>query len=128
MNEIVRIAAVAITAALCATVIRKQTPEIGIVLVLAGGTVIFALAMTSLESVVSFLDELADTAGLSPAVLAPVFKVAGIAIIAKIAAEVCRDAKEGGLAAFVETAASALALWVTLPLLRTVLATVSGLI
>ena len=42
MNEIVRIAAVAITAALCATVIRKQTPEIGIVLVLAGGTVIFA--------------------------------------------------------------------------------------
>ena len=100
MNEIVRIAAVAITAALCATVIRKQTPEIGIVLVLAGGTVIFALAMTSLKSVVSFLDELADTAGLSPA----------------------------GLAAFVVTAASARALWVTLPVLRTVLATVSGLI
>lgn len=128
MSDVVKIAAVAVTAALCATVIKKQTPEIGIALILTAGAVILGFALTSIEAVTAFMDDLADTAGLSPAVLSPVFKVTGIAIIARTAAEVCRDAKESGLAAFVETAASALALLVTIPLLKTVLSMITGLI
>ena len=116
MSDIVSIAAIAVIAALSTTVIKKQTPEIGIVLILAAGVIILTFAINSVEAVVSFMDELADIAGISPAVLAPVFKVAGIAIIAKTASEICRDAKESGLAAFVETAAAALALFVTVPL------------
>ena len=45
-----------------------------------------------------------------------------------ISAEVCRDAKESGIAAFVETAGAAVALCVALPLLRAVLDTVTGLL
>ena len=72
------------------------------------------------------MDTLADTAGLSPAVLAPVIKTAGIAIVTRIAAEVCRDAKESGVASFVETAGAMLALAVSLPLLEAVLRTITG--
>lgn len=123
-----RLAAAAVAAAICAVVLKKQTPELGIALVLAAGAVILGFALGALEQVVNFLDELAQTAGLAPAVLAPVFKVTGIAIVSRTAAELCRDAKEGGLASFVETAATALALAAAIPLLRTVLSTVTELI
>lgn len=123
-----RLAAAAVAAAICAVVLKKQTPELGIALVLAAGAVILGFALGALEQVVNFLDELAQTAGLAPAVLTPVFKVTGIAIVSRTAAELCRDAKEGGLASFVETAATALALAAAIPLLRTVLSTVTELI
>ena len=74
------------------------------------------------------MDTLADTAGLSPAVLAPVVKTVGIAVLTRVSAELCRDAKEGGIAAFVETAGAAAALLVSLPLLKTVLSMVTGLL
>ncbi|MFR3922676.1 MAG: SpoIIIAC/SpoIIIAD family protein [Dysosmobacter welbionis] len=57
----------------------------------------------------ALMDELGEAAGLSPAVLAPVLKTVGIAILTHISAEVCRDAKESGIAAFVETAGAAVA-------------------
>ena len=76
----------------------------------------------------ALMDERGEAAGLSPAVLAPVLKTVGIAILTHISAAVCRDAKESGIAAFVETAGAAVALCVALPLLRAVLDTVTGLL
>ncbi len=128
MADVLKIAAVAVTAALCITVVKKQALEIGVVLALAAGALILGLCMGALEQVRALLDTLADTAGLSPAVLAPVVKTAGIAVLTRIAAEVCRDAGEGGLAVFTETAGAVLALYVALPLLEAVLQTVVGLL
>ena len=52
----------------------------------------------------------------------------GIAILTHIAAQVCKDAGEGGIAAVTETAGSALALCTALPLLRAMLDTVAQLL
>ena len=128
MESIVKIAAVAVTAALCAVAIKKQVPELGLVLGLLAGAMILSFSFTALQSVKDMLETLADTAGLSPAVLAPVVKTVGIAIVTKLAAEVCRDAKEGGIAAFVETAGTAAALLVCLPLMETVLSMITELL
>ena len=128
MPDMVKIAAVAVAAALCAVVVRKSASELSMVLALAAGAVLLSLSLGALEGVTALLDTLADTAGLSPAVLAPVLKTVGIAILTKIAAELCKDAGEGGIAAFVETAGAAAALVVAAPLLQSVLSTVTGLL
>ena len=128
MPDMVKIAAVAVAAALCAVVVKKNASELGLVLALAARTVILGLSLGALEGVRELMDTLGDTAGLSPAILAPVLKTVGIAILTRIAAELCRDAKENGIAAFVETAGAASALFVALPLLRTVLSMVTGLL
>lgn len=98
------------------------------VLALAAGVLILTFALGAIGSVRDVLDTLAETAGLEPAVLAPVIKTVGIAIITRVTAEVCRDAKESGIAAFVETAGAAAALFVALPLVQAVLNTVTGLL
>ena len=128
MPDMVKIAAIAVAAALCAVVVKKNVAELGMVLALCAGAIILSCSLGALEGVKELMDTLADTAGLSPAVLAPVVKTVGIAVLTRVSAELCRDAKEGGIAAFVETAGAAAALRVSLPLLKTVLSMVTGLL
>lgn len=128
MTDILKLAAVAIIAAICAVVVKKNVQELGLVLALAAGVLLLSYALEAIQSVRDLLDMLADTAGLEPAVLAPVIKTVGIAIVTHVSAEVCRDAKEGGLASFLETSGAACALFVALPLVRAVLDMVMGLL
>ena len=74
------------------------------------------------------MDSLARTAGLSPEIWKPVVKTVGIGIVARLAAAVCKDAGEGGVAAFLETAGAALALFTALPLVETVFDTLGALL
>lgn len=127
MNDIVKIAAVAVAAALCCTVIRKQTPELALSLALTAGVIIFWMIASSFKYVTTFMNNLADTAGMSTAVFLPVLKVIGIAMVTKTSEELCRDANEGGLASFVDLAGTVCALVVTIPLAKAVLNTVSDL-
>lgn len=115
-------------AALCTLVVRQSAREVGMVLSLAAGAIILTQALGAVEAIRSLMEELGDRAGLSPAVLDPVLKTVGIAVLTRVAAEVCRDAKESGIAAFVETAGAVMALYVALPLIRAVLDTVGGLL
>ena len=128
MSEMGRVAAVAVVAALCAVLTRKAAPEFAILLALAAGAMILAFCGGALSSVLELLDELAQTGGLSQAVVAPVIKTAGIAVVTKITAEICRDAQEGGLAGAVETAGTILTLMAAVPLLTAVLSTLEGLL
>ena len=121
MPDMLKLAAIAVTAALCAVVVRKSAAELVAAIALAAGAILLGSVLSALEGVRAFMDELADLAGLSPALLAPVLKTVGISILTRFAAALCRDAGEGGIAAFVETAGAASALLVSLPLLRTVL-------
>ena len=128
MEDMLKIAAIGVAAALCAVVVRKNVRELGLALALAAGAMILAFVLGAVGSVRSFMERLGDLAGLSPAVLEPVMKTVGIALVTKLAAEVCRDAGEGGIASTVEIAGAVLALFVALPLLEAVLDTVTGLL
>lgn len=128
MESVVRLAAAAVAAALCAVVVKQHAREVGAVLALAAGALLLGAALGAIEEVRALVDELGELIGLSPAVLAPVLKTVGIAILTRIAAELCRDAGEGGIAAAAETAGAAAAVLTALPLLRAVLSTITGLL
>lgn len=128
METMLKVGAVAVIAALCAVMVKGTARQLAMVLSLAAAAVILGLALGALEDVVAMAEDLRDMAGLSPAVVAPVLKTVGIAILTHIAAQVCKDAGEGGIAAVTETAGSAMALCTALPLLRAVLETVGALL
>lgn len=117
-----------LVAALCAVVVRKQAPDIGLVLAMCGVAIILAFAMGLFEPVRTLMDELGERAGLSAEVLTPVVKTVGIAVLTRVAAELCRDAQEGGLASAVEVAGGACALLTCFPLLKAVLQLVLDLL
>ena len=128
MELVGKIAALAVAAALCALVVRQNAREVGLVLSLAAGALILLQALGAIEAIRTLIEDLGERAGLSPAVLDPVLKTVGIAVLTRLSAEVCRDAKESGIAAFVETAGAVMALYVALPLIRAVLETIAELL
>lgn len=128
MESITKIAAIAVIAALCAVAVKKQVPELGMLLALAAGAMILTYSLSAIKEAKELMEKLADTAGLSSAVLMPVIKTVGISITTKIAAEICKDAKEGGIAALVETAGAAGAILVCLPLMQSVLSMVGEIL
>ena len=128
MEEILKVAAIGVAGAICALVLKKNSPELGLAVTLAVGVVILLAALSVIMGIVEFVDLLADTAELEQDILAPLMKTVGIAIITKVASEICRDAKENAIASFVEMAGSAGAIFVALPLLKSVLEMITSLI
>jgi len=125
---IVRIAAVGVTAAVLGTVLRKNTPELALLLSLAAGVWIMAAAAEGLGAALALMKELAGLAGLSEVLLEPVVKVLALSIVTRLTVEICRSVGEGGVAAFVETAGTVLALAAALPLIRAVVSLMSELL
>ena len=126
--ELLSLAAAGIVAALCAVVVRQRTPEIAFVLAAAACLVLLWNTLPLLETIRDVLRELADLAGLAPTILRPLLQTVGLALVTKLAAALCRDAGEGSVAAFVETAGAAAAVLVALPLLKMVLELIMGLL
>ena len=120
MSDMIKVAAAAVAAAVCAVVVRKQAPELGLALTLCAGAVILLYCSGALTAVMELMDKLTEAGGLSAQVVEPVIKTAGIAIVTRLAADFCRDAREGGLASAVELAGTALALVTVLPLISAV--------
>ena len=126
--EFGKIAVLAVVTALSAVIVRKQAPEIAVVLVLLGAALILKWGFSAISGVRYMLEQLQEIAGISPAILSPVIKTVGIAILTRFTAELCRDTKEGGLASFVETVGTATALVLSVPLLESVLAMITELL
>lgn len=126
--DIFKLSALAVVAALCALTLRGKVPELAVVLALAAGILLLGQAVDAMAAVRGLTDSLAHTAGLSPNVWQPVWKTVGIGVMTRLSSAVCKDAGEGGVAAFLETAGTALALLTALPLIETVFDTLSALL
>ena len=120
METMAKLAAVGVTAVVLSAVLKKNTPELALLLALAAGLWMLAQAAAGLGAAVAQMRELAGQAGVSEVLLEPVLKTVALSILTKLTAEICRSAGEGAVAAFVETAGAALALLAALPLVRAV--------
>ncbi len=112
--------------AIAALVLKKDIPEMALALSLGIVMVLAYLLMSAIEPVVAFIRELADMANLQDGLLIPVIKCVGIAVVTKIAADLCRDARETAVASVIELAGVCVSLYLTIPLLRAVVNLISS--
>lgn len=127
MDAILNIAAVGVIGALCAVAIKRNLPEMGLVLALMVTLFILRFALDEMKEILDLFRELGAVSGLSSAVFSPMIKTIGIGVVTKLTADLCRDAKEGGIASLVEFAGAAAAICAALPLLKTVLSTMASM-
>lgn len=126
--DMMALAALGMTAALCAVVVRQKTPELAALLILAACALLLWNTLPMLETIRDVLEELAALADLSPAILRPMIQTVGLAVVTKLASSLCRDAGEGSIASFLEVAGGASAVLVALPLLKMVFQLVQELL
>ena len=127
-TAVLALGAIAVTGTFCALVLRKQTPELALLLALVAGCLLLWQCREWLASVLQLLDRPAELAGLSEEIVTPLIKTVGISILVRIAAQICRDGGMGSIAAALELAGSLAALVTVMPLLWAVLELVGSLL
>ena len=122
------LAAAGVAAALCGVVVRQKSPELSILLVLTACVLLLWNTLPFFQTIGELLEELAALGELTPAVLQPMVKTVGLSLVTKLSSSLCRDAGEGGIAAFLEVAGGGGAVAAALPLLKMVLELVVDLL
>ena len=113
--------ALCVVAALLALVLRRGTPELGLLLTISVTVVVLLALADSMGEVLTFLTSLTEKSGVERSLFVPLYKTTGIAIVVNIGSCLCRDAGETALATVIETAGTLCALLAALPLLQAVL-------
>lgn len=116
-----KIAVIGVSAVIFATVLKKSSGELAILLTLAACAVMALTALSLMEPILSFFTKLRGFAGLDSELLAPVLKAIGIGLLSQLCADVCLDAGESAVAKLIGSCATILSLYVCLPLLEAVL-------
>ncbi|MTI79977.1 MAG: stage III sporulation protein AD [Firmicutes bacterium] len=119
--EIMQIIGIALVTTILAGIVKFGKSEIGVLLSLTAGLIIFFMMLGPITSVFQVLKDLANQANISMAYLGTILKIVGIAYIADFGAQICRDAGEGALASKVEFAAKILVMVLAVPIIVAVL-------
>ncbi|MGI5935465.1 MAG: SpoIIIAC/SpoIIIAD family protein [Oscillospiraceae bacterium] len=121
MELLIKAAVIGTAGALLSLLIKKNNPEMSLMLAMAVGVMVIGMALELVTGVMEVIDLATETSGLSPAVLKPVLKGVGIGVITRLAADLCRDAGQSSIASSVELVGAVCALYVSLPLIKTLL-------
>jgi stage III sporulation protein AD len=119
MDILIKAAAIAVAGAILGLAVRKNTPEIAIMMTLAVLCVLIYLSADVFRQLVDFIEELGRFAGVHAASVGIVLKTVGISILTKIASVVCQEAGHQAAASGIELVGCLTALYVAIPLFET---------
>lgn len=119
---------VGITAALLAVLIKGYRPEMAVLLSLSAGIILLTLALGKLGEIVAFVSNLAEQHGLNTTYIAIAMKITGIACLADMGIQICKDAGENAIAGKVELGSKLVIMILALPVIEELMRAVSGLL
>ncbi|MBQ2896649.1 MAG: hypothetical protein IJE26_08075 [Oscillospiraceae bacterium] len=121
-------AAIAVIGSLLALLLRRSVPEMALMISVTAGMTAAFFCVSIAGEIAEACAGFAEKSGISSVLLMPVIKCVGIALVTELAAQICRDASQGAAGAFVELCGTLCALYVALPLVRSLLGVVEVLI
>ena len=127
MTLLMKAAALGLTGAVAALLIKRDAPELGLALSMAICLAGAGIALEMFSQLREVVDMAREQTGLSPAVVGPVLKCVGIGVVTRLAADLCKDGGQGAIASAVELCGAACAMGAALPLVRSLLQMISEL-
>lgn len=128
MELIFKAAAAALIAGAVGLLIKRSNPEISLLLSVCTVALIMIAALGFAEGLKELAAAVKAIAGSSETLIAPVLKCVAIAIVTKIASELCKDAAQAASASAVELAGTICALSVAMPLIMSMLKMIGGMV
>lgn len=128
MDIMLKVVGIAISSVVFTVLLKKVTPELGLLLVIMTGISVIVLLDEGLKEIVNSLEYLAEFSKIDHDLLAPVIKTVAVSVLTKITGELCRGAGEGGIAVFVEFSGTVVALMIAVPLIQGVLSLMESML
>ncbi|WP_294156666.1 stage III sporulation protein AD [uncultured Clostridium sp.] len=118
---ILKIVGMAFVAMFIIVIIRKSGSNIGTLLELVAGALIFFVIFDPLKEIITFLQTISDKANIDMVYIGIILKIIGIAYIASFASTLCKDANVDSLASQIDFAGKIMILVLAIPILMAVL-------
>lgn len=115
--NIFKIVAVGLVGAILSVSIKSYRPEYGILVGAASGVIILLMICDGLFSALGAVETIIEKTGLDSEYFRLTVKAIGISYITQFAAELCRDAGEGAVAAKIDSAGRVFIMVLTVPVM-----------
>jgi len=115
--DIMQIVAVGIISTVLALVVKSRLPEIGIMVSIIGGILIFFMLMPYLINVLNVIQNLSTNINTNMEHIPIVFRILGIAYIAEFGTQICKDAGESAIASKIELGGKVIIMVVSAPII-----------
>jgi stage III sporulation protein AD len=126
--EILQVVALGLIVAVFAVLLRRERPEMAMILALGFGVIIFLMVLNKLGAIITVFQDVTRRAQVDELYLTTLLKILGIAYIAEFGAQVCRDSGEGTVANKIELAGKVLIMILALPIFVAILEAIMRLL
>ena len=121
MVRFIQVLAGVLLTVLLGAAISKQSADMKMLLTIAVSCMVLAVVIRYLEPVIAFVEELQTAGNLDSEMVRILIKCVGISVVAEITVLVCSDSGNAALGKGIQMLATAVVLWLGLPLLQELL-------
>ncbi len=124
MDRYLQVVAGVMLAVILGITLSKQGKDWTVLLTLAVCCMVMTVAAEFLQPVLDFVEELRILGSVDPDILKTLLKAVGIGVLAELAGLICQDSGNAALGKGVQILAAVTVLWLSLPLMRALIALV----
>lgn len=128
MDVILKASALTLIVSILYQMVSGRSKEIGTLLYVLGSCAILITAVTYIEPVFSFIGKLQTLGDLNNEMLEILLKSVGIGLLAEISMLVCNDMGNTSMGKTLQILATAVILWLSLPMLNSLLDLIGNLL
>jgi stage III sporulation protein AD len=121
LMDIMQIVGIALVVTSVGAILKQFRPEMAVQLTIVASVALFIVVMDKVKLVVELLESLANQANISSFYLLIVLKIVGVAFVAELGSQICRDAGDGALAAKVDIAAKVSVIVLAMPIITAII-------
>lgn len=121
MDIFIKASSLALIVSVLYQMVSGRSKEIGTLLLILGSCVVLITAVSYIEPVFGFIRKLQSLGNLNNEMLEILLKSAGIGLLAEIAILVCNDMGNASMGKTLQILATAVILWLSLPMLNSLL-------
>jgi len=125
---IVKIVVIALATVFASLIVKQTKPEISILINIAGGILLVIMVVDLVGQVFSNIFDVFKSSGINSNMLLPIFKIVGVGYLCEFGANICQDAGSSSIADKVLFCGKIVILLIALPIIRSVIDVVMGLI
>lgn len=126
--EITQVVAFALVSTFIVILLKQYKSEYAIIASIVASGIIIFFAVTKLEVVINLLNDLISKIGIKNEFFEILIKITGIAYLIDFGSNICRDVGETAIASKVDFAGKVIIITMSLPILTTLLETVTEVI
>ena len=113
-----KVTVICIVVTLTALLLERDTPELGLLLILGTIAVVMGFALSYYRDIQDMVELLLGRAGLEGRLFAPILKIIAISVVTKLGGDVCRDSGQKALGTVIDLAGTFCSLLAAEPLLQ----------